>query len=153
MKDASEKFNCPIIGGNINDGKEFTANGSIIGGGSSQRVLRRNTAKAGDAIVVIGNMGVFWSGVLAKLMDIELTDEYEHLTSEALTRPRPKILEGQLLAEFQLANSCMDSSDGLLGCFLDISKKSGLDAIIEDRKVEVPNVVNYVAERAKVDIL
>lgn len=150
--DAANGFNCPVIGGNLKDADSFSCIGTAIGKCKRDNVLLRSTAKDSDLVVVIGDMGFFASAVLARLRGISLTQSEQQIVERSLLRPIARVREGQILANKRLANSCMDSSDGLANCFYEIALKSQMDIYLDFEKVYCEPVVSKVANRAGIDI-
>jgi thiamine-monophosphate kinase len=150
--DASKMFDCPIIGGNLKDAPRFNCVGTAIGSVHPQKMLRRNTAKSGELVVVLGEMGTFWAGVIHKLESIPLTQEESSVLSQNLRKPHPRITEGQTLAKHRLARCAMDSSDGLVACFYEIAKSSEVDIYLDFSEVEPHPLVKKVAEFARIDV-
>ena len=153
LTEAADEWQCPILGGNIKDGPEFTATGTALGSVRADRVLRRTGARPGDKICVIGNMGLFWAAVLERLASerIQLSEPSAARLEEALYRPIPRIREGQILAESGLVTSCMDASDGVGACVAALADSNGLDAILDLDHLMPEQAVLEVAEQLKVD--
>jgi thiamine-monophosphate kinase len=150
----SNKFSCPVIGGNIKDGKSFDVNATIFGQAAHNHILRREGAKKNDKILVIGRLGEFWTSVLGIKHFINDYDEKQvDWFWEKIRRPMPKVTQGIFLAERNLATSCIDNSDGLTGCFYELAKKNKLDVIIEDDKImrNLSPITLDVASKLKID--
>jgi len=150
----SDKFSCPVIGGNIKDGKSFDVNATIFGQVTRNRVLKRQGAKKNDKILVIGRLGEFWTSVLGIKYFINNYDENQvDWFWEKIRRPIPKVSQGIFLAEGNFATSCIDNSDGLTGCFYELAKKNKLDVIIEDDKImgNISPITLDIASKLKID--
>jgi thiamine-monophosphate kinase len=151
--DASREFDCPVIGGNVKDATRFSCVGAAIGSVHPDRMLRRDRAKPGELVVVLGEMGRFWAGVIHKLESIPLTAEESLILMQNLQRPRPRIAEGRALAEHSLSRCAMDSSDGLVSCFYEIARaSSGVDIYLDLADTEPDPLVSKVAELAHLDV-
>lgn len=150
---AADTWGCPILGGNIKDGPDFTATGTAMGTVSAQRVMRRIGAQSGDLVFVVGNMGLFWASVLAKVGrdDLELTADTRECLHEALHRPVARLAEGRVLSSLGVVSSCMDASDGVSGCLSEIARVNSLDIVIENDLFTPHSAVREVAEKLDTD--
>lgn len=91
--------------------------------------MRRVGCSAGDLLYAVGDMGLFWSAVLhgSKAPGLALTQEEQAMAARALSYPIPRIREGRVLADSGLVTACMDASDGVLGCLLELGRSNHLD--------------------------
>lgn len=153
--EASRLFNCPIIGGNIKDSTKFNCTSTALGSVKKISVLQRDKAMPGEDIVVLGDMGLFLSGVIYQLLDIniELSNEEIDLLYKNLKRPIPRLKEGKALAEHKLANCAMDCSDGLIACFYELAQSGkGIDIQLDLSNVIPESVLKKVASAIDIDI-
>jgi thiamine-monophosphate kinase len=134
--DASDAWNCKVLGGNIKDGQKFSAEGSAFGWCADRSVMRRSGSSDGDLVYVIGDMGLFWSAVLHGLWtrELPLTDVEQTQSHRALNRPVPRIKEGKALAASGLVTACMDASDGVLGTLTELGRVNKLDVYLIEPK-------------------
>jgi thiamine-monophosphate kinase len=152
LRDACQEWACPVLGGNIKDGPEFTANGTALGVVHKDLVLRRVGARAGDRICVIGEMGLFWAAVLARLRHVTgLRPADVAALERALKRPAPRLHEGQAVAQSRCATSCMDSSDGVIGCLWELAMVNHLDFVVDSNALRPHPAVEIVANIGDVD--
>jgi thiamine-monophosphate kinase len=149
--EASDEFGCPIIGGNVKDGRALTCVGTALGEVRSDQMLLRNAARPGESVLVLGEMGRFWAGVLAIRHNIALEENVLATLLEPLSRPRPRLAEGKALAEGALSHCAMDSSDGLTACFAEIATQSRVDLNINLDWLEASDAVGAVAEATGID--
>jgi thiamine-monophosphate kinase len=149
--DAASEFACPVLGGNLRDSNEFSCVGTAIGMCKRDHILQRAGANEGDLVVVIGDMGLFASGVIARIQGIGLTEPERIKAEQHLLRPMARVREGQALASERLATSCIDSSDGLVNCFHEIALKSKVDIYLDFSRVACESVVSKVATKSGVD--
>jgi thiamine-monophosphate kinase len=151
--EASRIYECPVIGGNLKDAARFNCVGSAFGAVREDRMLRRGAARAGELVVVLGHMGRFWSGVLHRMMALELTPDEIELVMEPMRKPTARIREGRALADRSISRCAMDSSDGLIACFYELARcGSGIDLHIDLSNVVPDPVVDRVARAAEIDI-
>lgn len=149
--EASRAYDCPVIGGNVKDAPRFNCIGTAIGSVRPEKMLRRDAARPGEKVVVIGEMGLFWAGVIHKLAEIPLALEESTFLLEPLRRPRPKVFEGRALAERGLARCAIDSSDGLNACFYEIARR-GKDVDLHLNALDPHPLVKRIAENAQIDV-
>lgn len=150
VRDACELWGGKLLGGNIKDGKNFSVTGTSIGGHTDGVVLTRRGLQPGDLICTIGDLGMFWFGIL-QLMEGVTIDSLDDYTKSFILTPRPKILESQILAKSHLVSTCMDNSDGIVGCLYELSELNNLTIYLENEKL-IPNFnLKQFCERKKVD--
>lgn len=153
--DAACEFNCPVIGGNIKDANKFSCTSTAMGYVDQNKMLQRNAAEPGDKIVVLGDMGLFWAGVILKLLDLPVSlseAEYECLMKN-LKKPIPRIQEGKALLENNISKCAMDCSDGLIACFYEIAEAgNNIDLNIDLSEVITEDVLVKIAASSGIDI-
>jgi thiamine-monophosphate kinase len=150
--EASREFNCPVIGGNVKDAKRFSCIGTAFGTVHPEKILRRNSARPGEKVIVLGEMGLFWAGVIHRLNQITLEPHESETLLESLKRPRPRLREGGAIADKRLSGCAIDSSDGLISCFYEIARAGKqIDVHIDLSEVEPHPLVNKVADVADID--
>lgn len=81
--------------------------------GPSGRVLARGGCRPGDALFVIGELGLARAGLLALERNGAAAKDRWPVCCAAHLRPTPRLPEGLALAESGLARGLMDISDGL----------------------------------------
>ena len=151
--EASDSFDCPIIGGNIKDAPKFNCVGTALGSVPPNRILRRDTAQPGEYIIVLGEMGKFWAWVIHKLESIPLYTSEEQALLAYVKRPIPRIKEGCALSHNGLSRCAMDSSDGLVACLYEIARTgSNIDLHIDLSRIAIDPLVNKVAVEAGLDV-
>jgi thiamine-monophosphate kinase len=110
MQDCADNFGgLKVIGGDISSQSGFTTISVAIVGKSSKALLRSAPTKKNYKVCVTGKFGnskSFLDNYQAKL-PINPEDKIYHL------RPRPRVLEAQMLEKQALEGALMDASDGL----------------------------------------
>jgi thiamine-monophosphate kinase len=117
--------------------------------------MRRTGSTAGDLVYVIGEMGLFWSAVLAQERAPELLLGWAEQAAarEALTRPVARVEEAGVIAASGLATACMDASDGVLGALQEIGRVNRLDVRLADPVPEPAALVRTVADHLGLPLL
>jgi thiamine-monophosphate kinase len=163
-----EAHGVQLIGGDISSAPErLTIDSIVIGQCQAGRAVRRNGAKAGDAIYVTGSLGASATGLKLLLTGARVggdvcSSAFRRLTlaSEqppeggttnaiqsairAHLKPEPRIEFGQGLGELFLANAMIDISDGLAQDLGHICEDSGVSAVIDFEAVPVAEAVSLV---------
>lgn len=149
---ASREFTCPIIGGNLREGAAISCVSTALGEVAPDKLLTRGAARTGEDVVVIGDMGLFLAGVIARVyaLNVKLEDRQE--LDRNLKAPRPRLNEGRAIADRGLSRCAMDSSDGLIASFQQLAAASGLDIHIDLGRTVVHPAVQSIAAHAEFDI-
>lgn len=118
IREAGEKYNVPIIGGDLAELKSPGEVGSltILGEINASEVILRSGAQAADRLYVTGEIGnSFLSG--------------HHLNFV------PRLAEGRFLAQGHFATALLDISDGLLLDAVRLASASQVDLVLDVAKV------------------
>jgi len=107
----------------------ITAIGSVPRGG----MVRREGARAGDAIVVSGTIGDAALGLRLRLGTLEATGDTEAHLLDRYLHPRPRLVLAGAIRRH--AHAALDISDGLMGDLAHMTRASGVAAVIEADKV------------------
>jgi len=117
---AGEKYRCALIGGDITSWKgqgRFVINVAMLSRPAAGGPIRRNGAKAGDAVCVTGTLGGAGLG--------------KHLQFE------PRVTEAMKIAAMVKVNSMIDISDGLSSDMQRICRQSKVGAILYEKQIPV----------------
>ncbi|MBN1359932.1 MAG: thiamine-phosphate kinase [Sedimentisphaerales bacterium] len=117
---AADKYDCPLIGGDITSWRAehpFAVTVTMLSKRGANAPVRRNGAKAGDAICVTGSLG----GSLRR----------KHLEFE------PRVTEALALAQMVELHAMMDISDGLSTDLNRICVQSGVGALLDATSIPV----------------
>ncbi|WP_445630267.1 thiamine-phosphate kinase [Nostoc sp. DSM 114167] len=158
MTECLQKYNTPIVGGDVVRSPVTTLAITAFGQVNPSQIIRRSAAVVGDAIVVTGVHGASQAG-LELLLHPELGQNLKDAERTALIRahqrPQPrldvlpilwKILtpNSQLLTlNSRLPIAGMDSSDGLADAIIQICRASGVGAVLEHRQIPLPKTFNH----------
>ena len=165
MTQCLQKYNTPIVGGDIVRSPTTTIAISAFGQADPLRIIRRNKARVGDAIVVTGVHGASSAG-LELLLHPELGQNLSEGDIRALIqahqRPQPRLDVLPILTSIFCGSACgegiprgshrtsntelpisgMDSSDGLADAVVQICSASGVGAVIERTQISLPTAFN-----------
>lgn len=136
----AQQHNVDLIGGDTTKGA-LTLTVQAMGIVPAGKALKRSNAKVGDLIFMSGFLGDAGLGLKIMLGD-------KSNAENALARfhqPTPRIETGLALRD--VANSCIDISDGLVSDLGHILKQSGVGATVEFEKLPLSNEVqNYIQQ-------
>ena len=124
--EAARELGCPVIGGNVSRGAELSVTTSVLG--HAPRALRRDAARAGDELWLVGRVGLAALG-LALLQQKKTFTAAEGACVRAWRRPRALVREGRGLVG--RARACIDVSDGLAGDSAHIAGESRVRVVLE----------------------
>ncbi|TBR59441.1 thiamine-phosphate kinase [Westiellopsis prolifica IICB1] len=150
MTQCLQQYNTPIVGGDVVRSPVITVAITAFGQAYPQRIIRRNQAQIGDAIVVTGVHGASQAG-LELLLHPEKAKNLSQEKTEALIRahqrPKPRLdvlpILWQILDSSQFAIAGMDSSDGLADAIVQICRASKVGAVIERTQIPIPQVFDH----------
>lgn len=106
--DASVRFACPVVGGDISDGSSLDISVAIVGIPGPNGPVLRSGSRAGDAIFVTGALGSAAAGLRLIRQNVNATGALV----EASLRPAPRLKEGAAAGRAG-ATAMIDISDGL----------------------------------------
>ncbi|QLE42589.1 thiamine-phosphate kinase [Nostoc sp. C052] len=158
MTECLQKYNTPIVGGDVVRSPVTTLSITAFGQVNPSQIIRRSAAVVGDAIVVTGVHGASHAG-LELLLHPELGQNLKDAERTALIgvhqRPQPRLDVLPILCKILTPNSRlltpnsrlpiagMDSSDGLADAIIQICRASGVGAVLKHRQIPVPKTFNH----------
>ncbi len=135
------KYKTVILGGDICRSSVITISITAFGQVSPHQVIRRQTAKPGDAIMVTGFHGGSKAG-LELLLNPELGQGLTEVERRGLIafhqRPQPRL---DVLPHLQFPVAGMDSSDGLADAVIQICNCSQVGAKLERNLITFPEAL------------
>jgi len=151
LKAEAAQFGVAIVGGNIARNTErLIIDITLLGTVMRERVLRRDTAKPGDVVMVTGSLGSSAAGLLVledEQFAAKIPPESLGGVLAALRRPTPRVAAGQWLAE-QGVITAMDVSDGLAADISHICDASRVGVDIEAESLPIEPEVLTIATLA-----
>jgi thiamine-monophosphate kinase len=136
-----------IVGGNISRSPVVSVTITVLGGSLDSQILRRSTARPGEAIAVTGHPGTAAAGLAILKNEIKPAPGEEYLKG-AFLRPVPRLEEGRALVKGGVATA-IDTSDGLLADLRHICEASRVSAEVDIDLIPIhPAVTENFGEKA-----
>jgi len=147
LSECLQQYQAALWGGDVTGSSLVTVAITAIGKVKPQRVIRRQNAQVGDAILVTGEHGASRAG-LELLLHPERQSELDSLSCQHLIRahqrPQPRFdvlpVLWDSLPDFRVGG--MDSSDGLADAILQICRASGVGAKINLDALPIPQALS-----------
>jgi len=151
-KDISERFDCPLLGGDTTASKDrLCINVTVLGSCRAGRSRKRSAAQPGDLVCVTGTLGDSAAGLKAILSGVEMLEE-ETILRTRHYRPVPRVAEGLKLADTPGINAMMDISDGIASDLRHILDESGVGARVDVRSLPLSAELRTVCARRGWDL-
>ncbi|AWD32384.1 Thiamine-monophosphate kinase [Candidatus Kinetoplastibacterium sorsogonicusi] len=146
--DISEKYDCPLIGGDTTkSNKSIIINVTIFGNIPNTKSMKRDNAKIGDEIWVSGVFGEPDIAYRILSGQIHNIDNILENIKISLEMPIPRITLGKELIDH--ANAAIDISDGLIQDLNHILEASKVGANINYKAIPISNKVIKLPENIK----
>lgn len=154
---ACDKYNVDLVGGDTTSSTSgLILSLSVLGEASAKNIVKRSTAKAGDLIVVSGDLGAAYAGLLLLEREKEVfkkdqsmqpdLDGYEYVIERQL-RPEARVDMVKRFADMDLLpTSMIDISDGLASEVIHLCKNSDLGCHLYEEKIPIDPQTISVAE-------
>jgi thiamine-monophosphate kinase len=110
MREACDEYALWLVGGDLSRGRDASIAVTVTGEVAPGKAILRSGARAGDRVVVTGELGGSAAGL--RLADVATTNEQQVALVRRHLRPTARVGEGGVLAAHG-ATAMMDVSDGL----------------------------------------
>lgn len=142
----TRRWGCPLIGGDLSGCRTVHVSVTALGFVPSPPAALRSAARAGDLVLLVGDLGLARTGLemvenidCKGLENLRSPQELAGWTGggfplsclTALLCPEPQVKAGEWLREHGLVNAMIDVSDGLGADLLHVARRSGLAAVLE----------------------
>lgn len=143
INDSVQAFNIDLIGGDTTHGP-LSITVTILGLAPSGQAVRRNGARAGDLIMVTGELGAAALAVKF-LTQRDILESDKSILMDKLLHPKPRVDFTPLLLKY--ATSAIDISDGLGADLNHICVSSEVGALLDREAIPVhPLLVHYLKD-------
>ncbi len=122
FRKAEEEWGMVLVGGDTNEAGELVIDCAMVG--YAGRVVERNGARPGDALVVTGAFGFPPAGLRILEGGARASERFRRKAVGSVLSPSPSLAVGLSLAPY--LTSSMDSSDGLARSLHTLSRSSGV---------------------------
>jgi thiamine-monophosphate kinase len=150
MGEHAAQFGVSIVGGDVVSSPVTFINVALYAE-AGERLLRRDTARPGQAVAVTGTLGDSTGGLRLLLGDGPIDSAQATALVQAHLRPSPRVREGGLLTQAGLACG-MDLSDGLLGDARRLAEASGVQVVIRIDAIPVSAALRAVFGADAIDL-
>ncbi|MEJ2670885.1 MAG: thiamine-phosphate kinase [Deltaproteobacteria bacterium] len=151
---AAREYGAPIIGGDtVASPGGITVTVTLTGQVHASQMLRRATARLGDAIFITGPLGEAAAGLEILRQGLELPPDLKAPLTQAHLLPRPQLAAGRLLAQEGLATALIDTSDGVATDLYHICQASGVGARLPASSLPISSRVRTAAPALGLDPL
>ena len=138
--EASERYSCPVVGGDLSGGDQVVVSAAVTGWVEEKPVLRCG-ARPGDAIWVSGALGAAAAGLrlLEAGKPAQVGNGARSVAADlvrAHARPQPALAEGSVARRYG-ARAMIDVSDGFVADLAKLAEASGVGFDIVGRQVPV----------------
>lgn len=140
--EAATSLGTAVIGGNLARGRELSITTTALG--RTPTPLLRRGARPGDALWLIGPVGLAAAGLRLLMAGHPIEDDAARACVEAWRRPRARIPSG--LAMRTAATAAVDVSDGLARDVGHLARASGVRAVLDVARLEAA-LLTAVADR------
>lgn len=129
QQQAAEIANATIVGGNISSGPCLSISTTVLG--ISQKPIRRNGARIGDLIAIVGPVG--WASLGLAWLQAQCVESEAAFAIQAWRHPVVLHQEAHALAS--IANAMIDVSDGLAQDVGHIAESSNVGIVLYEEKL------------------
>jgi thiamine-monophosphate kinase len=147
MRQAGNKYNLEIIGGNITHGKQLVIDIDMLGEVKKEDLCLRSQAKPGDFILVTGDLGPSTAGL--KLLQNKIRGH--GYVKKKHVEPQAKI--NKVNPFLRYINAMIDVSDGLASEVKHICEQSKVGAIVYTDNIPIRDETRRAAKARKEDPL
>ena len=151
LREEAAQFDVALVGGNIaRNAERLIIDITLLGTATRSRLLRRDSAKPGEVVMVTGSLGSAAAGLLVgedEQLAAQIPSENLAGVLAAQRTPTPRVAAGQWLAQHAVT-TCIDVSDGLAADIAHICEASGVGVQIEAESLPIPPEVVTLATLA-----
>jgi thiamine-monophosphate kinase len=146
MQGWAESFGLDLVGGDMVGSRDVTLNVALLGEVEKGKALTRSGAKAGDVLMVTGNLGDSAAGLHSLQHPGKKGREVRPLLERKHLMPLPRCVAGRFLAEMGCVTSCIDVSDGLSRELNHLAEESGLGAEVHASALPISDALGFYCD-------
>jgi thiamine-monophosphate kinase len=148
QREAADALDTAVVGGNLARGGELSITTTALGAASEP--LRRAGARAGDAVWLVGPVGLAAAGLRLLERGLEPASDAQRAAVLAWRRPVARLAAG--LAARAYAHAAIDVSDGLARDLGHVARASGVRVVLDPAAI-VSDALREAAARTGADPL
>ena len=142
LESCAQRWKTSLLGGDtVGSKRDWFVSVTVLGEASPHDLIRRSGAKAGDYLVITGDLGLAAAG-LEVLQSGKAGLSWVKPLVRSFSRPEPRFAAGQVLGRHHWATSLMDISDGLEASVRLLAETSGTGAEVELVRLPIPKVLS-----------
>lgn len=138
---AAQRYGVAVLGGDVHASPVAQITVCLLG--TVRRPLRRSEARPGDLIAVTGYLGAAGGGLKVLKGELDPQPGIASLLREMHLRPRPRISEGQTLAEHDILTA-IDISDGFISDLRHICRVSHVGARVQLPRLPIHPALSFL---------
>ena len=150
IEKSSKRYGAFLAGGDTKKNPKFAIVVTVIGKAKKEERLTRAKAKKGDLLVVSGNLGTMFSGLVTFKNHFDVSFKSEKILKNALIYQNPPYKLGLKISKAKIATACTDISDGLPSSIYDLCNASGVGAMIDESKIPIRDESINIAKRLNI---
>jgi len=135
IEECASTYNTVVVGGDITRSNEIILTGTCLG--LANNPVRRSGANVEDVLCVTGSLGNAALGLKIIKEQMNVPGSVDEVAKNALFQPQPRVREGVIIANSDVATAMIDISDGLALSLAEIARSSNVGAELYEDNVPI----------------
>lgn len=146
VQKAADRWGIAIASGDTKKNASVAIVVTVVGKVKRSKRLTRSGVRAGDVLVVTGQLGTMFTAARAYQTGTDVPEFLKPRLEGALVEQRPPVELGIALSKSKIARASIDISDGLSSAIFDLCRQNGLGVSLELNDVPVAEDVEDFAK-------
>ena len=152
LRSCAQRWKIGLLGGDtVGSHRDWFVSATLLGEANPLELVRREGAREGDFIAVLGPLGLAGAGLEA--LKGGSNPSWAAPLVEAFRHPQPQLRAGAILGKRRLASSLIDSSDGLEASLRLLAEASRLGVTLDPASIPVHPALKRWAQGRRKDPL